>query len=154
MLYLTRLLQSGHGTLKSYLTPWKDSLIKASNTSWIKNKIFSGRGPCTLTIISVSLKWKYTTAKHLKLTGICINQTLNNDKKLKIFVNITCINWTPVYSKHILKKNLNKYFDKKDNDRNSWKSRPVAQVVWILSQAFIIQQWEYPKGIQKKLQTN
>lgn len=56
VLYLTRLLQSGHGTLKSYLTPWKDSLIKASNTSWTKNKIFSGRGPCTLTIISASLK--------------------------------------------------------------------------------------------------
>ena len=42
-------MQSGQGMRKSYLTPWKDSVMRLSSTSCIRNRMFSGRGPCTFT---------------------------------------------------------------------------------------------------------
>jgi hypothetical protein len=37
---------------------------------------------------------------NLQKTESCINQTLNEVPMQEIFINLTCINWTPVYYKH------------------------------------------------------
>ena len=82
----------------SYASICEYDLMKYMNYSetWL-NQPLNKRESCIHQTLNKPESWLHQT---LNKPESCIHQTLNKVPMYKIFVNLTCIYWTPVYSEH------------------------------------------------------